>query len=200
MEFAGAFVEGGSEYDGAGLSRPEGKRIDAVRSNSSRLARHRRIYRQCSTLTEGDDPTSLTSPSQALTLPENGNSIPHWRVAVEAAESRKAMDIRVLDLQAVTTFTDYFLICSVTNPRQGQAVCDEIGRQLKDLNDRPISLEGYDAAEWILMDYGDFIVHIFSVTARSYYDLERLWRHAKVLELPAQLNPATLAVVPSQTV
>lgn len=110
------------------------------------------------------------------------------------------MDIRVLDLQGVTTFTDYFLICSVTNPRQGQAVCDEIGRQLKDLNDRPISLEGYDAAEWILMDYGDFIVHIFSVTARSYYDLERLWRHAKVLDLSSELEPPSPALVPSPSV
>ena len=200
MGLAGAPTEGGCEYEGSGLSRPERKRIDAIRSDSSRLARHRRIYRQCSTLTEGDDPTSLTTPSQTLTVPQNGSEVPHWRVAVEAAESRKATDIRVLDLQAVTTFTDYFLICSVTNPRQGQAVCDEIGRQLKDLDYRPISLEGYDAAEWILMDYGDFIVHIFSVTARSYYDLERLWRHAKVLELSAQPNPAPPALVPSQTV
>jgi len=147
-----------------------------------------------------NDPTSLTTPSHPLTLPENDSEIPHWKVAIQAAESRKAMDIRVLDLQGVTTFTDYFLICSVTNPRQGQAVCDEIGRQLRDLNDRPISLEGYDAAEWILMDYGDFIVHIFSVTARSYYDLERLWRHAKVLDLSSELDRPSSALVPSPSV
>jgi ribosome-associated protein len=65
-------------------------------------------------------------------------------------------------------------------------VSDEIGKQLKDLGELPVSVEGYDASEWILMDYGDFIVHIFSATARNYYDLERLWRHAK------QVDPATV--------
>ena len=124
-----------------------------------------------------------------MNLPAQGSEIPHWMVAAQAAESRKADDIRVLDLQEVTSFTDYFLICSVTNPRQGQAVCDEVGRQLKDLGDRPISLEGYDTAEWILMDYGDFIVHIFSVSARSYYDLERLWRHSKIVDLHFASDP-----------
>ena len=105
-----------------------------------------------------------------------------------------------MDLTEVTSFTDYFLICSVTNPRQGQAVCDEIGRQLKDAGDRPISLEGYDTAEWILMDYGDFIVHIFSVTARSYYDLERLWRHARALDLPLITETISALPVPSPSV
>jgi ribosome-associated protein len=85
----------------------------------------------------------------------------------------------------VTSFTDFFLICSVSNPRQGHAVCDEIEKQLKTTGELPLSVEGYESAEWILMDYGDFIVHIFSETARAYYDLERLWRHAKVVDLPA---------------
>jgi ribosome-associated protein len=62
-------------------------------------------------------------------------------------------------------------------------VSDEIGKQLKETGELPISVEGYDAAEWILMDYGDFIVHIFSETARAYYDLERLWRHARSVDL-----------------
>jgi ribosome-associated protein len=82
----------------------------------------------------------------------------------------------------VTSFTDYFLVCSATNPRQGQAISDEIGRQLAEVGEFPISVEGYSAAEWILMDYGDFIVHVFSETARSYYELERLWRHAKTVD------------------
>jgi ribosome-associated protein len=73
----------------------------------------------------------------------------------------------------------------VSNPRQAHAVADEIGKQLKETGELPISVEGYEAAEWILMDYGDFIVHIFSETARAYYDLERLWRHARSVDLAA---------------
>jgi len=98
---------------------------------------------------------------------------------VRRAESRKAFDVRVLDLRDITSFTDYFVICSVANARQAHAICDEIQKGLKETGELPVSIEGYDAAEWILMDYGDFLVHIFSESARSYYDLERLWRHAK---------------------
>lgn len=101
--------------------------------------------------------------------------------AVRAAESRKATDVRILDLREITSFTDFFILCSVSNPRQAHAVCDEIEKQLKGMGELPVSIEGYQAAEWILMDYGDFIVHIFSETARAYYDLERLWRHAKIV-------------------
>ena len=75
------------------------------------------------------------------------------------------------------------MICSVGNPRQGQAVCDEVHRQLKLAGELPVSTEGYDQGDWILMDYGDFLVHIFSESARSYYDLERLWRPAKSVML-----------------
>lgn len=100
-------------------------------------------------------------------------------MAARRAESRKAFDLVVLDLREVTSFTDYFVICSVSNPRQSHAVCDDIQKGLKEIGELPVSIEGYDAAEWILMDYGDFLVHILSEAARSYYDLERLWRHAK---------------------
>ncbi len=75
----------------------------------------------------------------------------------------------------------------MTNPRQGQAICDEIGKEMKELGDLPVSVEGYDRGEWILVDYADFIVHVFSATARSYYDLERLWRHAKSVPLTEAL-------------
>ncbi|MBV9301975.1 MAG: ribosome silencing factor [Acidobacteriaceae bacterium] len=100
-------------------------------------------------------------------------------MAARAAESKKALDLIVFDLREITSFTDYFIICSVSNPRQAHAVSDEVSKQLKQIGELPISAEGYVAAEWILMDYGDFIVHVFSETARAYYDLERLWRHAK---------------------
>ena len=109
---------------------------------------------------------------------------PTWLVAVRAAESKKASEIRVLDLRDVTSFTDYFIVCTGLNPRQSQAISDEISLQLKRQGDLPMSLEGYDHAEWILADYGDYIVHIFSEKARLYYDLERLWRRAKPVSIP----------------
>ncbi len=75
------------------------------------------------------------------------------------------------------------MICSVSNPRQAHAISDEISKQLKEIGEYAVSIEGYDSADWILMDYGDLVVHILSETARSYYDLERLWRHGKLLDL-----------------
>lgn len=121
---------------------------------------------------------------------ENGSAAgaSNWTIAARAAESKKASDLQILDLREVTSFTDFFILCTASSGRQGQAIADEIGKQLKEQGEKPVSVEGYDPAEWILMDYGDFIVHIFSESARSYYDLERLWRHAKRVELPAQEN------------
>ncbi|MBV8707182.1 MAG: ribosome silencing factor [Acidobacteriaceae bacterium] len=123
---------------------------------------------------------SIPVQRQRANAPE---TLPNWRVAVGAAESKKAADIRVLDLRQITSFTDYFVICSVSNPRQGQAVCDEVEKALKETGELPVSIEGYDQAEWILMDYGDLLVHIFSENARKYYDLERLWRGAEVIDI-----------------
>jgi ribosome-associated protein len=109
-----------------------------------------------------------------------------WLTAVRAADSRKAQDIKVLDLSGITSFTDYFVICAGSNSRQIQAIADEISQRLKKRGELPISLEGYEQAEWILMDYADFIVHVFSPKAREYYDLERLWRQANEVEIPAE--------------
>lgn len=103
---------------------------------------------------------------------------------MRAAESKKADDIKVLDLRPVTTFADYFVICSGANPRQIQTIADEVEARLKDVGERPKSIEGYSNAEWILMDYGDYIVNIFSQAARRYYDLERLWRDAPEVTPP----------------
>jgi ribosome-associated protein len=108
-----------------------------------------------------------------------------WLAAVRAAEEKQARDIRVLDLRGITSFADYFVLCSGANARQIQAVSDEIELRLKKHGERPHSIEGYENAEWVLMDYGDYLVHIFSEKARLYYDLERLWRDAKVVEIPA---------------
>ena len=86
-------------------------------------------------------------------------------------------------------FTDYFVLCSASNPRQTQAICDEVEERLARTSLRPAHIEGYNQAEWVLLDYVDFVVHVFSEKAREFYDLERLWKSAKRLE-PAELKPA----------
>ena len=78
------------------------------------------------------------------------------------------------------------MIVTGSNQRQIQAIADEVGQQLKKAGETPISVEGYNQAEWVLLDYADLLVHIFSPKAREYYDLERLWRNAKTVELPAE--------------
>lgn len=104
-----------------------------------------------------------------------------WREAVKAADAKQAKEIRVLDLREVSTFADFFIICTGSNSRQIQAIADEIQQRLKKKGEMPNSVEGYTNAEWVLMDYGDYLIHVFSDKARAYYDLERLWRDAKVL-------------------
>jgi ribosome-associated protein len=109
---------------------------------------------------------------------------PPWLTAVRAAESKKALDIRVLDLREVTSFADFFVICSGSNPKQIQAISEEIGLELGKQGEYPVSVEGFSNAEWILADLGDYLIHVFSPKARAFYELERLWRHAKVVEIP----------------
>ncbi len=98
--------------------------------------------------------------------------------AVRAALDKQANHLLLLDLAGLCSFTDYFLICSARNPRQGQAISDEILLCLERRGLRPSHVEGYNQADWILMDYAHFVVHIFSEQARRFYDLERLWRSA----------------------
>jgi len=110
--------------------------------------------------------------------------------AISAAQAKKAQDVTVLEMDRESpSFTDYFLIASGSNPRQIQAICDEVEQRLERVGLHPVSLEGYKQAEWVLLDYVDFVVHVFSEKARKYYDLERLWKSAKRLE-PADLKPA----------
>jgi len=107
------------------------------------------------------------------------------KLAITCAGEKKAFNIVALDLREVTSFAEFFIIASGANTRQVQAISDEINEQLKlQLNSRPIRIEGYASGEWVLLDYGDFIIHIFEQKAREFYDLERLWRDAKKVELP----------------
>src|SRR3990172_9784808 len=106
--------------------------------------------------------------------------------AVEAAREKKAQEIFVLELKEVADFTDYFLVCNGTSSRQVQAISDEIERRLRQSGLRPAHVEGYNHAEWVLLDYLDFVVHIFSEQARAYYGLERLWRTARPVAVPGE--------------
>ena len=107
--------------------------------------------------------------------------------ALHAAADKKALDVVVLDLREIATFTDFFVIASGANERQVQAISDEVYETLKKTGSTAARVEGYKTAEWILLDYGDFIVHVFEQKARQFYDLERLWRESKRVQLPAGL-------------
>ncbi len=105
--------------------------------------------------------------------------------ALSAASEKKALDPVILDLREIASFTDYFVITSGTNARQVQAIADEVVEQLKKQGTRAARMEGYNTGEWVLVDYGDFIVHVFDSKSRQFYDLERLWRDAARVPLPA---------------
>jgi ribosome-associated protein len=108
--------------------------------------------------------------------------------AIAACQEKKAEEITILELEKGSgAFTDYFLVCSGTNPRQIQAIADEVELRLKRAGLYPSHTEGYRQAEWVLLDYVDFVVHIFAEKARRYYELERLWKSAKRLE-PTELK------------
>ena len=110
---------------------------------------------------------------------------------IHACLEKKAEEISILEMEKGSgAFTDYFVLCSGTNPRQVQAIADEVETRLKKAGLWPNQIEGYKQAEWVLLDYFDFVVHVFSEKARKFYDLERLWKSAKVLE------PSQLKVVP----
>jgi ribosome-associated protein len=113
------------------------------------------------------------------------------RLAVEAAQSKKAGGITVLDLQGLGAFTDHFVICTGYSTPQIKAICDEVEEVLyRELKRTPEHREGHRSAEWALLDFGGLIVHVFGEQARRYYDLERLWRAAPSLVLPDEPAPS----------
>ena len=119
-------------------------------------------------------------------------------LAVEAIAAKKGEQTVILEMDRnAGAFTDYFVLCTGTNPRQIQAISDEIEKELADAGSRPNSLEGYNQAEWVLLDYVDFVVHIFSERARHFYDLERLWKSAKRLA-PGDLKKKARAAQPAR--
>lgn len=121
--------------------------------------------------------------------------------AIAACQDKKAEELTILELEKNSgAFTDYFVICSGTNPRQIQAIADEVELRLKKSGLYPLNVEGYRQAEWVLLDYADFVVHVFAEKARRYYELERLWKSARRLQ-PAELKtPARRATKKKATV
>jgi ribosome-associated protein len=110
--------------------------------------------------------------------------------AIRACQEKKAEEITILELeQGSGAFTDYFVVCSGSNPRQVQAIADEVETRLKKAGLWPNQIEGYKQAEWVLLDYFDFVVHVFSEKARKFYDLERLWKSSRRLD-PSELVEA----------
>ena len=103
------------------------------------------------------------------------------RTAAEAAHEKKAFDLVALDVSEMSSFADGFLVCSAANDRQVRAIGDEIGRRLRDDGRRPLHVEGTGHTEWMLLDYGDLVVHVFTESKRSYYQLDSLWVDAPTL-------------------
>jgi ribosome-associated protein len=104
------------------------------------------------------------------------------QVALKAVDDKKGYDIAVLDISEIASFANYFVLCTGDSSRQIQAIADEVETKLREHGLRPNHVEGYRNAEWVLMDYVDLVIHVFSKSARVFYDLERLWRDGKRLD------------------
>lgn len=125
---------------------------------------------------------------QLSIMAKKNNLKQHVSQAMGACVEKKAEDVAILEMEKGSgAFTDYFVVCSGTNPRQIQAISDEVEQRLDKIGLHPAHVEGYRQAEWVLLDYVDFVVHVFSEKARKYYDLERLWKSARRLE-PSELT------------
>jgi len=133
-----------------------------------------------------DDATPGEAAFKAATYEELDERL---RLALHAAGEKKALDLAVLDLRAIASFTDFFLIASGANVRQVQAIADGVVEHLRNnLRVKPARVEGFNSAEWVLLDYGDFVFHVFEEKARRFYDLERLWRDGERVNLPPEVS------------
>jgi len=132
------------------------------------------------------NPQPNVRPTAQATAPEGLDE--RVLAALHAASEKKALEPVVLDLREIASFTDYFVIVSGANERQVQAISDEVYETLKKSGHAAARVEGYKTAEWILLDYGDFVVHVFEQKARKFYDLERLWRESKRVDVPAEFK------------
>ena len=121
-------------------------------------------------------------------------------IAVKACMEKKAEDITILRLDAASGLTDYFVICSGSNPRQVEAIAEGVDEHLSKTGVEPVNVDGRRSENWVALDYGDFMVHVFSESARKFYDLERLWKTATPVTLAELEKPAAKKVVAQTTV
>jgi len=108
-------------------------------------------------------------------------------LSIQAAANKKAENMKILDLGKISSFTDYFVVCSGHSDRQVQAIADSIVIQLKEDGFMPISVEGYREGRWVVVDFGDVVIHVFLDALREYYDIEKLWSDARKVPIPAEL-------------
>ena len=128
--------------------------------------------------------TSPRKPRATATIAATPRLPKPIQAVIDAVQDKKATGLIVLDLRKAGAFTDFFVICSGANPRQVQAIADSVEDALKVQKQRPSLVEGYARAEWVLVDYFDFVVHVFSKHARDFYALDRLWGNATRIEIP----------------
>ena len=125
--------------------------------------------------------------NQTTVIEVSEESLAKAFLSVQAAANKKAETIRVIDLRELSTFTDYFLICSGMSVPQVKAIADSIVIQLKEEGFSPISVEGYGEGRWVIVDFGDMVVHVFLDALRDYYDIESLWDQGKRVPIPSEL-------------
>ena len=115
----------------------------------------------------------------------------HVKTVVEALKEKKGEDVRVLDIHDISSVADYFIIAAGNNERQIQTLSDNVEEKLKKEGIEPAGIEGYPQASWILLDYTDFVVHIFSKEDRLFYELERIWKDGKEINIESLSNDRT---------
>ena len=150
----------------------------------------RRTNKKAEEAADAPEAVATAAVPDAGAAPEEGLD-ERMLAALHAAGDKKAHDLLALDLRPVASFTDFFLIGSAQNTRQVQAIADEIVERLRAMGSRAARVEGYASAEWVLIDFGDFVFHVFEEKARRFYELERLWRDAARVVLPPELSAAT---------
>ena len=116
-------------------------------------------------------------------MKENVSMKGYIKTIYKALDDKKAEDIQIIDIHEVSYMADYFIIANGTNVNQIHALCDNVSEELAKLSLHAKQTEGYATGKWILMDYGDIIIHIFDKESRSYYDLERIWKDGKIVEI-----------------
>ena len=129
--------------------------------------------------------TTSKRPRKRVTKPARRGLSAEMTAAVAAALDKKAEQLVVLDLTKSSAFTDFFVICTGTNRRQVQAIADAVEEAIGKRGTKPAIVEGYDRGDWVLLDYFDFIVHVFMPASREFYNLERLWGDAEKIEVSA---------------